>query len=100
MTLAISVASIQDKLRSTFQPLVFEVQDHSHKHAGHSGSQAQGPAGGKHLSVTMVSATFEGMPLMHRHRKVYALLAEELKYTIHALDLDLKAPSEVSEASH
>ena len=42
----------------------------------------------------MVSKAFEGKRKVQRHRTVYSLLDDEIKGGIHALSLDLKAPSE------
>lgn len=47
-----------------------------------------------HWKATIVSAAFEGKPLMQRHRIVNAALAEELKGPIHALTMDTLTPEE------
>lgn len=52
-----------------------------------------------HWKAEVISAAFEGKSLMQRHRLVMGALAEELKGPIHALTLDVKAPSETSTQS-
>ena len=47
-----------------------------------------------HWKATIVSAAFEGKPLMQRHRMVNSALAEELKGPIHALTMDTLTPEE------
>lgn len=46
------------------------------------------------LRVKMTSEAFEGKSLIQRHRMVFEVLDEELKATVHALALKLKAPGE------
>jgi stress-induced morphogen len=48
-----------------------------------------------HWKATIVSTRFEGRSLLQRHRLVMAALAEELRGPIHALTMDVKAPSEL-----
>lgn len=47
-----------------------------------------------HWKAIIVSPAFEGLPLMKRHRLVYAALAEEMKGPIHALTLETLTPGE------
>lgn len=47
-----------------------------------------------HFEATVVSAKFEGMLPLKRHRMVYAALAEEMKGPIHALSLKTLTPAE------
>lgn len=89
MTLSMATL-VEQKLRDTYQPDEFELVDNSHLHAGHAGNKL----GGSHLAVKMVSAVFEGMSTMQRFRHVQATLKAELQAQIHALELDLKAPSQ------
>lgn len=49
-----------------------EVVDDSAKHAGHAGSRMSAGVGGEtHFVVTVVSASFEGMNAVARHKKIY-----------------------------
>jgi BolA family transcriptional regulator, general stress-responsive regulator len=73
----------------SLEPLSAEVSDDSHAHAGHAGN-----TGGGHLSATIVSNHFFGLSAMARHRAVYALVADLMPHTIHALSLVTRAPNE------
>jgi stress-induced morphogen len=52
-----------------------------------------------HWQAVIVSAAFEGLNPVARHRRVYAALAEEMKGPIHALTLTALTPSEPAPAS-
>lgn len=82
---------IEAALREALAPLSLAVLDESHKHAGHAGAR---PEGETHFRVNAVSAKFEGQSRVERHRTVYALLAKEQESGLHAIVLDLSAPSE------
>ncbi|MGZ6008899.1 MAG: BolA family protein, partial [Rhizomicrobium sp.] len=63
------------------------------KHAGHAGAR---PGGQTHFSVRIVAETFAGVSRVERHRRVYAVLAHEMKPNgIHALSLTTLTPAEV-----
>jgi stress-induced morphogen len=47
-----------------------------------------------HYALTVVSAEFAGLPLIERHRRVYAALAEPLRGPLHALTLKTYTPEE------
>jgi stress-induced morphogen len=49
-----------------------------------------------HWRAEIVSAAFEGLSPLQRHRLVMAALAEEMKGPIHALTLEVKTPEEAS----
>ena len=78
------------KLTAAFDPTRLEVEDESHKHAGHAGSR---PGGETHFRVHMVAPAFAGKTRIERHRLVHAVLADELRERIHALALSLEAPA-------
>ena len=48
---------INQKLTESLSPTLLEINDDSHKHAGHAGAR---PEGESHFSVTIVSKDFEG----------------------------------------
>ncbi len=50
---------------------------------------------GNHLEATVVSAQFDGKPLIQRHRLVYAALGEDVGTAIHALKVVARTPEEV-----
>lgn len=81
---------IHASLMATFQPLVCEVDDESALHAGHAGAAS----GGGHYRLKLVSAHFEGVNRVGRHRLVYDCLRALMPTEIHALALTLSTPSE------
>jgi BolA protein len=78
---------IEQKLRAQFAPLHLELENESHRHNVPEGSES-------HFRVVLVSAQFEGKPLIQRHRAVNAVLDQELKGQIHALALHTMTPEE------
>lgn len=72
--------AIATKLRSAFPDAQVQLEDLT-------GTQ-------DHWKAEIVTSAFEGKTLMQRHRMVMAVFAEEMKGPIHALTLDVKAPSE------
>ena len=82
---------MRTKLSSSLPPDRLEIEDESHRHAGHAGAD---PVGETHFNVTVVSAAFEGKSRVARQRLVYEILAEELKERVHALSLKTLTPSE------
>ena len=87
--------NIRHKLTAAFAPVALEVEDQSHRHAGHAGAtRDDGSQGETHFHVRLVSAAFAGVSRVERQRRVHAALAEELKGPVHALSLTLLAPGE------
>ena len=87
-----SVAEIiTEKLRHAFHPVDLDVQDESYLHAGHASAPE---AGESHFRVKIVAEPFEGKSRVERHRMINEALSAELKGPIHALALEIKAPSE------
>jgi BolA protein len=84
------IEAIERRIRESLAPTHLEIRDDSHKHAGHAGS-----SGGSHVTVTIVSSTFQGKNALERQRIVYALFADELcTGAIHAMALTTKTPDE------
>jgi BolA protein len=83
--------AIQDKLSQAFSPTRLEIEDDSHRHAGHAGSR---PGGESHFNVLIESAAFAGAPKVARQRMVYRALSEELAGPVHALTVKALAPGE------
>lgn len=77
------------RLRGALAPERLDVQDDSHRHAGHAGARE-----GRHFSVRITSARFAGLSRVARHRLVYDALGPLAGQGIHALALDTKAPGE------
>ena len=78
--------TIVQKLNAGLNPRQIDVQDVSHKHAGHAGWRE---GGGTHFEVTIKADAFAGKSRLQRHRMVNDILAEDLASGIHALELHL-----------
>ncbi len=76
------------------RPLHFALQDDSAAHAGHAGAKAGG-----HFRLELVSAAFEGLTRVQRHRLIYDRLGPLMQGRIHALTMRLLAPSESDSAA-
>jgi BolA protein len=85
------VDQIRQKLSANFAPEQLIVVDDSARHAGHSGAR---PGGETHFDVRIVSRSFDGVSRVERQRRVYAVLAYEMKNQIHALSLTTLTPAE------
>ncbi|MEO6102277.1 MAG: BolA family protein [Pseudoxanthomonas sp.] len=84
------VLQIRQRLTQALMPVLLEVNDDSHKHAGHAGARG----GQGHFSVNIVSGVFAGKPPLARHRLVYAALGEMMTTDIHALVIQARTPQE------
>ncbi len=84
-------ATIEAKLTQALQAVSVTVKDESHLHKGHAGHR---PEGETHFRVEVVSATFEGQTRVARQRRVYEILADELKGGVHALSITALTPAE------
>lgn len=82
---------MRSRMESALAPLVCELGDDSALHAGHAGAAS----GGGHYHVRIVSAKFEGLRLVARHRLVYDSVGDMMHAEIHALAITALAPSEV-----
>lgn len=71
---------IETKLHNSFEPEYLKVINESYMHNVAPGSES-------HFKVIVVSAAFEGLRLIGRHRLVNQALAEELANHIHALSI-------------
>ena len=79
-------ANIEQKLNSSLNPTVLNIENESHMHSG--------PATDSHFKVTLVSEQFEGKMLLARHRMINEALKIELDGQIHALTLHTMTPEE------
>lgn len=84
------VERIRTRLEQALHPLELDIEDESHRHAGHEGARD----GRGHFRVHIVAADFTGLPLLRRHQCVYAALGDLMRTDIHALALDTRAPGE------
>jgi BolA protein len=85
------VERIRTLLESAFSPEALDVEDEGHLHVGHEG--ARGGLG--HFRVMLVCEDFAGVPMLKRHRAVYAALGEMMQTDIHALAIDAFASDEL-----
>lgn len=84
---------IQTRIENKIQmlnPTFEEVTNESHKHSVPKNSET-------HFKLFLVSELFQGLNRVQRQRKIYDLLAEELKDGIHALTMRLLTPEEYSK---
>jgi len=80
-------AMVGAKLTEEFRPSELQVVNESHMHNVPRGAET-------HFKVLVVSPAFQGLPLIQRHRKVNAVLAQELAGGVHALSIVAKTPQE------
>ena len=86
----IAPEEIVARLRRDLAAEHVEIEDESHRHAGHPGAR-----GGGHFNVIVVSERFEGLGRIARHRAIYAVLADQLGGgAIHALSAKALTPAE------
>ena len=85
---------IRGKIAAALDPERIEVVDESHLHIGHAGAR---PEGETHFRVTVVAPSFAGLSRMERQRRIYAILAEEMRERIHALSLTTLTPQEAEK---
>ena len=78
-------------LEAAFEPESLDIEDDSARHAGHAGAKT----GLGHFNVSIVSAQFNGMKMLARHRAVYAALDDMMRTDIHALAIDAIASDEL-----
>lgn len=52
--------------------------------------------GGDHFEIEVISASFEGVPLLERHRRLHAILEGPMEGEIHAVKLRALAPPEAA----
>jgi len=76
---------ITRRLTEAFQPTELQVENDSHRHAGHAGDDGTGES---HFRVKIRAAAFGTMSRVDRHRAVQKALGD-LNTRIHALALDI-----------
>jgi BolA protein len=83
--------AIRAAIERALAPVSLEIEDESHRHAGHAGARD----GRGHFRVDVVSRAFEGLGPLARHRAVYAAVGELMATDIHALAIRARTPGEV-----
>lgn len=85
-----TIAALRERLAS-LQPLSLQIEDESHRHAGHAGAAS----GGGHFCLEIVASCFAGKNTVARHRMIYDAAGELMRGPIHALSIRAKTPEEV-----
>jgi len=78
---------IEESLTAALSPMHLEVSDESHMHNVPEGAES-------HFKVLAVSEAFSGAKLIDRHRRVNALVHDELAAGLHALAIHAWTPQE------
>ncbi len=79
-------SELEQRLSAAFAPTRLEVENESHKHAGHSGDDGSGES---HFRIVLRAPDFAPMTRVARHRAVHAALGPDLVARVHALALDI-----------
>ena len=82
--------TIVRKLSEKFAPTHLEVIDESSRHHGHGGWREGGET---HFRVRIASPMFTGQSRLAQHRAVMEALDAELKAGVHALAVEVVAPT-------
>jgi BolA family transcriptional regulator, general stress-responsive regulator len=82
-------AAMTQALVAALAPSALELVDDSAAHAGHAGARS-----GAHFNLRIVSARFDGMARIARHRLVYDALRPWMAEGVHALAIDARTPAE------
>jgi BolA protein len=85
----VTAERVEAALRLALRPVVLEVQDDSHLHAGHAGAKE-----GRHFTVRVTSEAFASLSRVARHRLVYDALRSLVAEGIHALAIEARTPAE------
>lgn len=86
----IMAQAIESKVRAGLSVEYLELDNESHMHNVPAGSES-------HFRLVVVSDDFEGLLLVRRHQRLYALLGEELAGGVHALAMHTFTPKEWRE---
>jgi BolA protein len=87
--MSVAAQDIDAVLREALAPLELTVEDDSHLHAGHAGARE-----GRHFTVRVTAARFNGLSRVARHRLIYDALQLLIPRGIHALAIEARAPGE------
>ena len=77
---------IRQRLEDAFSPSHCDVIDESDKHIGHAGHQG----GARHFAIMISTDCFKALSRVEAHRQVYALFADMMPETIHALRITIR----------
>ncbi len=76
---------MRTRLEAAFRPDRLEIENESHRHAGHSGDDGTGES---HFRVLIRAPSLAAMARLERHRAVQRALGD-LNQRVHALALDI-----------
>jgi BolA protein len=76
-------------LQEALEPTELVLIDDSAAHAGHAGARE-----GAHFQVVVVSARFNGLSRVARHRLVYDAVRPWMTSGVHALAIEARTPDE------
>lgn len=85
-----SVVAILRQRLAVLEPTQIDIEDESHRHAGHAGAREGG-----HFRLSIVSPRFAGLSTMQRHRLVYDAVGDLKAAGIHALSVQAKTQTEL-----
>lgn len=94
-TLRPTLSEIESRILQALPGAGVEVLDESEQHLGHAGAAS----GAGHFRVRVVSARFEGLRTVARHRLVYDAVRDWMPTRIHALAIEARSASEASPPS-
>lgn len=75
---------------AVLEPQSLDIEDESHRHAGHAGARDGG-----HYKITIVAAAFAGHNTVKRHRLIHEAVGDLMRGRIHALSIGAFSPDEV-----
>lgn len=76
---------IDARLRAAFTVQLLDIENESHRHAGHSGDDGTGES---HFRITLRAPELAAMGRVQRHRAVHAALGD-INTRVHAIALDI-----------
>lgn len=85
-----SVVAILRQRLAVLEPTQIDIEDETHRHAGHAGAREGG-----HFRLSIVSPRFAGLSTMQRHRLVYDAVGDLKAAGIHALSIQAKTQTEL-----
>ncbi|AIK96705.1 BolA family protein [Candidatus Odyssella acanthamoebae] len=77
---------IIEKLQTHLHPTLLKVQDDSSKHAGHADAGEE-----THFRIIIQSSALHGLSRVAAHQRIYQILDDELKTTVHALAIQIRS---------
>lgn len=83
----VTAQQLEAALQAQLSPVLLQVQDDSHLHAGHAGARE-----GRHFTVIIRSECFRGVSRVGRHRLVYDALRDIIPQGVHALAIQADTP--------